>query len=285
MIAATPTLIAFMESARACRRVDLYTLTLPTGTVLRWAADNADVRLPAPDGRLFVRGPLLSRNRLELRAGIEVDQLQLDITPTAADLIGSTPLLRYAREGGLRGVELLLEWAYFSVEGVFQGLLPKFSGRGSPSTYEGGTLTLQVKSELERLLTQMPREIYQPTCLNTVYDAGCGKARSSMRVTGVVASSASRSIVSTALGQAAGWFDKGLLRFTSGANAGEARTVRGFTGGIFSFALPFPRDIAPGDAFEAFPGCDGSQATCTAKFANLARFRGQPYIPVPETTT
>ena len=24
-------------------------------------------------------------------------------------------------------------------------------------------------------------------------------------------------------------------------------------------------------------------ATCSAKFANLARFRGQPFIPVPST--
>lgn len=283
MISATPQLIAFMESARACRRVDLYTLTLPTGAVLRWAADNAAILLP--DGRVFSKGPLISRNRLEMRAGIEVDTLQLDITPGSTDLIAGQPLLRYAREGGLRGVELLLEWAYFDLDGGFQGLLPKFAGRGSPTQYEGGSLTLQVKSELERLLTQAPREVYQPTCLNTVYDAACGKPRSSMRVTGTVASSANRSTISTALGQAAGFFDKGLLRFTGGDNAGVARTVRGFVGGIFTVALPLPRDIAPGDAFEAYPGCDGTLATCTSKFANAARFRGQPFIPVPETTT
>jgi hypothetical protein len=34
-----------------------------------------------------------------------------------------------------------------------------------------------------------------------------------------------------------------------------------------------------------YPGCDKQQATCRGKFANLARFRGQPYVPAPETIT
>ena len=283
MIEATVQLAAFMDSARSAVRADLYTVTLASGQVLRWTSGNAPVTLP--DGRTFAVGPLLNRSRLALVSGIEVDEMQVDITPRAADLVGGVPLLRIARVGGLRGCEVQLEWAYFNTSLELQGTLVKFSGRASPSGYDGTTIHLTVKSELERLLVQMPRDVYQSGCLNTLYDAGCGKSRAALQVTGTVGSVVSASSFGTALGQAAGYFEQGVLRFTAGANNGVARTVRSFSGGAFTFALPFPFPVAAGDAFSVYPGCDGELATCTSKFANRARFRGQPFIPSPEVAT
>ena len=46
---------------------------------------------------------------------------------------------------------------------------------------------------------------------------------------------------------------------------------------------PLPNPPSPGDGFQAYPGCDLSMAACAAKFANLPRFRGQPFIPAPST--
>lgn len=287
MIETTPELATWMDTALSGVRVDLYTLSLATGQVLRWSGTNAQVLLP--DGRLFAKGPLLSRGRIELRAGIEVDEMSVEITPTATDTVLGLPLLRYAREGGLRGCSLLLEWAYADEALVIKGVLPKFSGAGSPSSFGAGSFTLQVKSDLERLMVMMPRDVYQPTCLNTVYDAACAKAKSAMLVNGTVtaaAAGARSAFTASALAQAEGYFDKGVLRWLTGSNAGVSRTVRGFkAGGAFSFALPLPRDIAVGDTFEVLPGCDGTQQTCTTRFNNLARFRGQPFIPAPEVAT
>ena len=39
------------------------------------------------------------------------------------------------------------------------------------------------------------------------------------------------------------------------------------------------RAIAEGDSFIARAGCDKRMATCGAKFANVANFRGFPNIP------
>jgi uncharacterized phage protein (TIGR02218 family) len=283
MIAATPQLASFMDGARAAVRVDLYTLTLATGTVLRWCA--ADAPLALPDGRSFTTGPLITRSKLALVAGIQVDEMAVAITPRASDLVAGVPLLRLARVGGLRGCEVLLEWAYLTTAGVLQGVLPKFAGRASPTGYDGSTIHLAVKSELERLMVQMPRDVYQATCLNTLYDAGCGKARAAYTVTASVVSASSASAFTTGLTQPAGHFEQGVLRFTAGLNAGVGRTVRSYAGGAFSFALPFPFAISPGDAFAVYPGCDGELATCSGKFNNRARFRGQPFIPAPEVAT
>ena len=43
------------------------------------------------------------------------------------------------------------------------------------------------------------------------------------------------------------------------------------------------RGIAAGDAFTLVAGCDKTAATCAAKFANIANFRGFPHIPGQDT--
>ena len=81
----------------------------------------------------------------------------------------------------------------------------------------------------------------------------------------------------------AGWFTAGTLTWTSGANAGRATEVlsHGLTDAIATLTLleaPV-RAIAEGDGFIVRAGCDKRIATCSAKFANVANFRGFPNIP------
>jgi uncharacterized phage protein (TIGR02218 family) len=75
----------------------------------------------------------------------------------------------------------------------------------------------------------------------------------------------------------------GTLTWTSGANAGRVTEVlaHGLDGSIATLTLleaPV-RAIAEGDSFIARAGCDKRIATCSAKFANVANFRGFPNIP------
>jgi uncharacterized phage protein (TIGR02218 family) len=81
----------------------------------------------------------------------------------------------------------------------------------------------------------------------------------------------------------AGWFTSGTLTWTSGANAGRVTEVlaHGLDGSIATLTLleaPV-RAIAEGDSFIARAGCDKRITTCSAKFANVANFRGFPNIP------
>jgi uncharacterized phage protein (TIGR02218 family) len=81
----------------------------------------------------------------------------------------------------------------------------------------------------------------------------------------------------------AGWFTSGTLIWTSGANAGRITEVlsHNVTESIATLTLleaPV-RPIAQGDSFIARAGCDKRIATCSAKFANTANFRGFPSIP------
>lgn len=81
----------------------------------------------------------------------------------------------------------------------------------------------------------------------------------------------------------AGWFTSGTLTWTSGANVGRITELlsHGLDGSIATLTLleaPV-RAITEGDSFVARAGCDKRVATCSAKFANVANFRGFPNIP------
>lgn len=82
---------------------------------------------------------------------------------------------------------------------------------------------------------------------------------------------------------AGGWFTHGLLTFTSGAAEGQAVEVKQHAkaGDVVSIEL-WSRarlPLAPGQTFAVTAGCDKRVATCQAKFANVANFRGFPHMP------
>ncbi len=84
-------------------------------------------------------------------------------------------------------------------------------------------------------------------------------------------------------GFAAGWFGFGTVEWTHGANAGRRTEIlsHGLTDGIAILTLleaPV-RPIGETDTFVIRAGCDKRLATCSAKFSNVANFRGFPHIP------
>lgn len=119
-------------------------------------------------------------------------------------------------------------------------------------------------------------------------DQRCGVdlADAALRATGTVAgaTSAGRAFVASGLGAfASGHFSRGRLVWTGGGNAGGAAEVKrhAVSGGVHTIELWLPQPVAleTGDAFTVTAGCDKQFATCAAKFANQARFRGFPHMP------
>jgi uncharacterized phage protein (TIGR02218 family) len=77
-----------------------------------------------------------------------------------------------------------------------------------------------------------------------------------------------------------GWFDDGIITFTSGNNNGLSFEIKSFrTDGVLIFYLPLTYSVAPGDTFTIEPGCNKTAGDCTNKFNNIVNFRGEPFIP------
>jgi hypothetical protein len=79
----------------------------------------------------------------------------------------------------------------------------------------------------------------------------------------------------------AGWFDHGVITFTSGALDGYSFEIAVWDGLVLSLyaATPMPFAPAPGDTFEIEPGCDKTPNTCHTKFVNIINFAGEANIP------
>jgi hypothetical protein len=79
----------------------------------------------------------------------------------------------------------------------------------------------------------------------------------------------------------AGWFDNGLITFTSGALDGRSFEIKTWDGTSFKMFLPLPVQpcASPADTFTVTPGCNHLTQDCANKFSNIVNFRGEPFIP------
>ena len=100
----------------------------------------------------------------------------------------------------------------------------------------------------------------------------------------VKAVEASDRVVVSGLGEVdAGWFAFGVLRWATGARAGQTERIvdhRRVEGDAMLVLQPrVGPAIGAGDAFSVVAGCDKTFATCKARFGNALNFRGFPHLP------
>lgn len=283
MKSASPALIALLNAGGPYIMADLFTFTLIDGTVLRYTSWDMDVSY---GGNVFSStGPQFERSKVRTVIGIEVDTLDMTVHASPAHQINGVAWLQAAARGVLDGATVKLERAFFSAAPAVVGAYVNFMGRVADMTVTRTEARLVVKSDLELLNVQMPRNLYQPGCKHTLYESDCGINRAAYAMAGSVAGgSTTLALVASAMSAPAGYLDMGYVIFTSGSLTGMRRTIKAAVPGTVALLNPLPQVPSIGDTFLAYPGCDKSMGTCSGKFGNLGNFRGFPFIPVPETT-
>jgi uncharacterized phage protein (TIGR02218 family) len=169
-----------------------------------------------------------------------------------------------------------------ALNGTVVGGVTLFKGRVSTVDQVGRTsATLTVASDLVILDYDMPHNVFSPTCNHTLYDAGCGVVRGTYAASGVAGAGSTATTIH--FSGASVQHAQGSIVFTSGANANVRGTVKSVAAAA-ALVLVYPLPFAPavGDAFTVYAGCDHTQSTCASRFANLANFRGFPYVPPPQ---
>jgi uncharacterized phage protein (TIGR02218 family) len=147
------------------------------------------------------------------------------------------------------------------------------------------TFSNEIRGITQRLQSTIG-DLVSPSCKADLFDARCGVAAtegvwkfSSVAVSTIV--SAQRQFTASALTQTAGFFDAGKVTWTSGANAGLSKEIKGHTsGGAIELQEPMPYAIVAGDQATFFAGCLKRGAEdCSTKFSNIVRFRGFKDLP------
>lgn len=284
MKTATRELIDLLHGSDEFLMADLFRITLSNGQILRHT--NADMPV-VWDGQTYEAHKLIiKRGATRVAVGLDVDSNTLEIAAEPDYRLEGLQWSEAALGGALDGARVVIERIFFNDWATPVGAVVIFSGRVSDVSGSRSAVKVDVKSDIELLNVSSPRNIYQAGCMRTLYDGGCKVNREKFTVNGrVTANSTTGTELACNLTQADGWFNQGVIKFTSGRNAGLSRTVKEHKGGRLSFALRLPFPPQSGDVFKIYPGCDKRQETCGKKFDNIVHFRGFPYIPAADTIT
>lgn len=261
-------------------------------------------------GSKMLRGPV----RTSL--GTDVDTLDLTLHPyvttpnpkaadasdTTVDVIpGTTVSLPHAARAGLFDQAHVELWRLFlpgppqwhQTLDVSAGAVQLFLGDVGEIETRRSVMQLTVRSRLDQLNVQLPRNQYQPGCLNGLYDTVCNLSRTgSANGRNFQASATINGSLSTTMelvlnatpSQPAGFFDLGYVEIASGPFVFLRRGIKWHVGNRIALIEPFlPEAIPNGQSVTLQAGCDKQLATCRDKYANLARFRGMPFIPSPDS--
>lgn len=274
-------LLTLMQSNQTFLLADLYTITTPSGVILRYA--DFDTDLVSGGNTFSCSGPVFKRGRTRIVIGLEVDTLDVEIYPRPTDMVSGQQFLVAAAAGFFDGSNLKLERAFLESGNTVIWTLIMFSGVFADLEVARARISLRVNSDVSMLQVNLPRNCYQAACLQSLYSTDCGVVRASFATAGTVAAGSTVSKINCGLAQAATYFDSGYVVFTSGNMNGVKRTVKSYSPGTFSIYNPLPEIPALGVTFSIYPGCDKTMTTCQTKFSNLSKFRGFPFVPVPET--
>jgi uncharacterized phage protein (TIGR02218 family) len=135
---------------------------------------------------------------------------------------------------------------------------------------------VRIPSILESVFSgNMPNFFYQQSCNHTLYDDRCRVDKVANTITTYVTSIDGQNVTVADQGFADGYLKGGIIAIP-GIN--EKRLILGNAANVINVFYPFSK-LTVGDSVELSAGCDHSKATCKAKFNNVRRFGGFPYIP------
>jgi hypothetical protein len=272
---------------------DLFTLTLPTGTVIRMTNHQQNLVVSgstyyATKYGKWERGSIKS----ELNAVTEID-----ITLTA-----DTTVLFPGTSKPMLWVSKLFSRSTVQIETASLALPTVQAPLDAPAVVVAskivfiGQITMPSLTSTQASfkasdfgylgLKPWPLRVIQPGCPFTLFDRGCTLSSSSFAVSCTVASGSTQTniVVGSALGSVGTDtlpYSRGYIIPTSGEATGWKITVNKQIDSTHFELAPFELTIAIGDTFTLFPGCDGLQATCQFKFNNLHNFGGEPNVPGP----
>lgn len=301
MKTANPALLALFSTNEPFEQFDLYTFTLSSGLVLRYANCPFDIvyggntwLCARSQGGIAIDEEGDNGPRAHWTVGLDVGSWSITVMPRPGDVIGSLPWMHAVRAGILQEATCRVDRGYIyawpdtpSLTLVPVGLVNVFFGRVAELDFGRSSVQININDPRELLDIDMPRNLYTAGCRYALFSPQCtlNKAAFASNVA-VIGPVTSTQIITVNLPAVAdNYFALGNLVFTSGENAGLRMMIRSSVTatGVLTLIAPLPYTIAPADALTIYPGCDKAVATCDTKFNNKLNYGGFTEIPAAET--
>ncbi|HEX8366551.1 MAG TPA: DUF2163 domain-containing protein [Allosphingosinicella sp.] len=223
------------------------------------------------DGLLYRAAPGMLPSAITLSDGFEADGLDIE-GALASDAIGEEDLAAGRWDGAALSI-FMIDW-----ERPDEPAIALAAGELGDVAIRGAGFQAELRGPAA-LLERAVVEQTSPECRAELGDKRC-RVDMAGRVRMACIAAAIGSAVFDLDGDAPGaTFRFGRLRWIGGRNSGFGSRIAAVDGVRLTLcdAPPFP--AATGDRVEIAEGCDKSLATCSARFANAANFRGEPHLP------
>lgn len=267
----------YLLTGNSYQKADLYAFDLRDGTALRWTDGASDLL------EYSAAGPTIKRGSIRSTAGAEVNTLEMTLGVGEGTALFGVPMQLAAAQGVFDGAKVRVNRLFMPTWGDDSlGLLPLFTGWVSEVKPSSTEIKITVRDGKERLNRKEPHNLYQPSCGYSLYDAGCGVTKNTVAAVVQAGSTVNSIVVNRS--DATDYWKLGSIRFTSGMCTGIARNILASSGGTLSLDVNLPVAPTQNTTVELLTGCDKSPgANGCARYNNLPRFRGFPFVPKPES--
>lgn len=205
-------------------------------------------------------------------------QRKLGLEPNSGEIAGAITSASLDEmdlaEGRWDGAQVELTIADWNEPGA--EVLPVLQGELGEVRLERGEFKAELRGAATRLEAPVCPET-SPECRAELGDKRCRIDLAGRTLMATITQVVGRELVlDRSVGTEFLW---GRARFVTGPNCGLASAVVGVADSRIQLRDTNRAEILPGDRIEIRHGCDKSFATCIARFANAANFRGEPHLP------
>lgn len=251
----------------------IITITLDNGTVYRYTDLDRDLKIGL--NTYVAAGVDMSAVRQSSIGGGNGGSLTLVMSDTDAEI--TEERVRSRALAGARYVYEMVDYTHPEYGTMTLGV-----GRfGSIDFDDRG----ECRINLNGLLSDGARtlgEVYSQECRNDFGDEICRYPVEDLRVAFVIDQVFdNQTFVANELTKSKdGYWDYGVVTFTSGLNAGTSLEVaRSYANGEINLGLGTSYNINPGDAASIVPGCSKTRTQCRQDYNNVLNMRAEPDAP------
>lgn len=279
MKTASAELKAILNGSSNFLMADLWTITLRNGVVLRYTS--ADIDLSYGGNTFHANDVLCDGGSISWNCGLEASECNLTLYPnqteSAPTMVGDMTFKEAVIGGLFDRATIKRERAFMQNWGdTTPGTVTLFIGQITSSTSSRNAAEITA-SDLRYLLNvYMPQRQYQATCAYVFGDGRCQFNREILKKNSSVMVGSTGSTIKCALTDAPGYFNNGIVQFTSGVNQGLVRSVKYWANGEIQLVAPFPKQVSVDDQFSITPGCSKNFAGETRAFTAAANAGSTP---------
>jgi len=166
MKTASATLQAYLMNNSVYTMADLVTITPVSGSIIYLTSADVNISDGVNTYTHNVYGYKRSNTRIQV--GLNVDDMDISLWDLGTNLINSHTLYESCLNGYFDNAQVKVERLFNYAAGYSANYkVWMFQGNVSDSNPTRNKINLKVKSELEKLNLPSPRNLYQPTCVNT----------------------------------------------------------------------------------------------------------------------